>query len=93
MWGLERLSMDAEEFFTWLKKRDYCESAYDGRIQMECNAIKNSLLTLEDAKRRRRFVDRQFEHLEEDDAWCRSEVKRIRKQIDNMKAKVGYTGI
>ena len=93
MWGLEKLVMDAEELFCWLKQRNYCESAYDGRIEMECRVIKNSILTLDDAKKRRRFVEKDFEHLKEDDAWCRDEVKRIRKQLDRIKEKVGYTAI
>lgn len=93
MWGLEKLVLDAEELFFWLKQRDYCESPYDGRIQMECNAIKNSILTLDDAKRRRKSITTTFPYLEEDDAWCRSEVKRIRKQLDKIKEKVGYTGV
>ena len=93
MWGLEKLVLDAEELFLWLKQRNYCESAYDGRIQMQCNVLKNCILTLDDAKRRRKSITTTFPYLEEDDAWCRDEVKRIRKELDAIKEKVGYTAI
>jgi len=93
MWGLEKLIMDAEELFLWMKQRDYCESPYDGRNHMECNVIKNSIGVVHDAAKRRRSVVATFEYLEEDDAWCKAEVKRIRKQLDTLKKKVGYSAI
>lgn len=93
MWKLANLIMDAEELFSWLKHRDYCESAYDGRIRMQCDVLKMSMITLHDAERRRRVVRKDFPHLKEDDAWCRGEVKRIREELDKIKQKVGYTGI
>lgn len=55
--------------------------------------MKNSILTLNDAKRRRKSITTTFPYLEEDDAWCRDEIKRIRKQIEVIKKKVGYTGV
>ncbi len=93
MWGLANLIMDAEELFLWLKQRDYCESAYDGRIRMQCDVLKGSIVILHDAERRRKFVSRDFPHLREDDAWCKSEVKRIRGELDRIKAKVGFERI
>ena len=91
MWGLEKLTMDADDLFSWLQQRDYCESAYDGRIRMTCDVIKQSILALHDAQKRRRSITTTFPYLEEDDEYCRDEVKRIRKQLQVIKEKVGYT--